>query len=98
MVNEMGVMLLSARRFLVGGFTDQSSGDRLRHSGLRWFSSLKRKNKPAPLPTRNQIETDRDKAISLARVVLQKKNLGIALNPSQSLLISREFLQEIRRF
>jgi hypothetical protein len=98
MVNEMGGMLLNARRFLVGGFTAQSSGDRVRHSQLQWFSFLKKRNRPAPLPTPKQIATDRDKAISLARLVLQKKNLGIALNPSQSLLISREFLQEIRRF
>jgi len=40
--------------------------------------------------------TDRDNAIALARLVIQKKNLGISLVPSQALLLSREFLLAVR--
>jgi len=44
----------------------------------------------------NDIVTDRDKAVSLAKVVLQKQKLGISLTSTQSLLMSRELLSAIR--
>ena len=38
-------------------------------------------------------DTDRAAAIALAQLVVRKKHLGVALTPSESLLLARAFLQ-----
>jgi len=49
------------------------------------------------LSVRSQdLETDRDRAAALARIIIQKQKLGISMTPSQSLMMSREFLLAIR--
>jgi len=39
--------------------------------------------------------TDKDQAIELARQILRDKELGIALVPSQSMILAREFLRAV---
>lgn len=42
------------------------------------------------------VETHRAKAIALAQIVVRKKQLSIALTPTESLLLAREFLLLLR--
>ena len=92
--------LLNERRFRVGGFIGQPSGTAMAPGSLpRLYSFLKRKLSPQRILRMRSLDpmTDRDNAIALARLVVQKKNLGISLVPSQALLLSREFLLAVRR-
>jgi len=91
--------LLSEQGFRVGGYIDRQYGTATAPGSLlRWYSSLKRKLSPQRILRMRSLDpmTDRDNAIALARLVIQKKNLGISLVPSQALLLSREFLLAVR--
>jgi hypothetical protein len=94
-------MSLPELKYRAGGFIETSSGTpTMPVSRYRWFSFLKR-HLSRPLPRHLHLRsaetmTDRDRAISLARLVLQKQKLGISLAPSQSLLLSRELLLAVK--
>ena len=93
-------MSLLAPGFRVGGFIETLSGTGTTPaSRSQWFSFLKRLRLPQSRHLRLRSDdpmTDRERAISLARLVLQKQKLGISLAPSQSILLSREFLLAIK--
>ncbi len=101
MLQTKNAMSPPAQRSKVGGFTEQRSGTGITPaSPFHWLSFLANylpRHRHRHLRIRSQDPiTDRDEAISLARLVLQKQKLGISLAPSQSLLLSREFLLAIK--
>lgn len=97
MLQTKNAMSPPAQRSKVGGFTEQRSGTGITlASPFHWLSYLKnylphRHHRHLQVRPRDPL-TDRDHAISIARLVLQKQKLGISLAPSQSVLLSREFL------
>lgn len=96
------VMLPPEPKFPAGGSIGQSSGmAEMPGSVSQWFLSLRKRlfqRPPRHLSLRaSEPLTDRDEAISLAKLVLQKQKLGISLIPSQAVLLSREFLLAVKQ-
>lgn len=92
-------MSQTAARFREGGSIAASSGTVLANRFRSHWSLFRRTIWPQRRRVSvygNDIVTDRDKAVSLAKVVLQKQKLGISLTSTQSLLMSRELLSAIR--
>lgn len=91
-IPSLAEMSHSVYEFPEGIFTGlRFTTQRIIQSLSQWFLS-RRATHPV---VREDPNTDRAKAIALAQFVVQKKNLGISLVPSQALLLSREFLQSV---